>query len=156
MGFGGISLSILILSVSLIDSWLARANPNWYQSIEPPIWTPNQTLTIFILATVGFLALVATISLLFDVPNKISLWLISGSFALSGLTGAFLTNTHFNAYLVTFSLIEALFFYLAMIALIALTWKVSRFAAILLIPYSLWYAYSFYLNFRVWQLVYLS
>jgi len=156
MGFGGISLSILILSIFLVDSWLSQASPNWYQQIEPPIWTPNQTLTVFILAVVGFLALVATILLLFDVPNKVSLWLVSGSFALSGLMGAFLTNIHFNAYLITFSLMETLFFYLAMIALIALIWKVSRFAAILLIPYSLWYAYSLYLNFRVWQLIYLS
>ena len=156
MSLGSVLLPILIVSISLVDSWLARTNTNWYQPIEPPIWTPNQTLTIFILATVGFLALVATILLLFDVPNKVSLWLISGSFALSGLIGAFFTNIHFNAYLITFSLMENFFFYLAMIALIALIWKISRFAAILLIPYSLWYAYSLYLNFRVWQLVYLS
>jgi len=156
MSFGSFLLPVLILSVSLFDSWLTRANPSWYQPIDPPVWAPNQTLTIFILAVVGGLALVATVSLLFDVPNKAGLWLASGSFALSGLAGAFLTKNYFNAYLITFSLIETLFFYLAMIALTALTWKVSRFAAVLLIPYSFWYAYNLYVNFRVWQLIYLS
>jgi len=146
-------LPVLILSISLVDSWLTQAGAAWYQPIDPPIWAPNHELTVFILALVGFLALISTISLLFDVPNRTGLWLTSGSFALSGLAGAIFTNTHLNAYLVTFSVIENLFFYLAIIALIVLIWKISKFAAVLLIPYSFWYGYSLYLAFRAWQLV---
>jgi len=148
MSLESVFLPILILSISFADSLLTRANTDWYQPINPPIWSPNKELTVFILAVVGFLALISTVSLFFDVPNQSHLWLISG------LTGAFFNNSHFNAYLISFSLIENLFFYLAMIALIVLTWKVSKFAAVLLIPYSFWYGYNFYLSFRVWQLIY--
>jgi benzodiazapine receptor len=129
--------------------WTVRAIPTWYRSLSKPGWTPPD----FVFGPV-WTALYTAMG--------VSAWLVSrggsrGRAPLTAWSVQLLLNVAWTAAffgrrspLAGVGVIAAL--WLAIVSTIALSARVSRVSAALLLPYLAWTSFAAALNFRIWTL----
>jgi len=133
-----------LFTMPSIATWYATLNkpgfnpPNW---IFAPVWT-----TLFILMG---------ISLFLIWNNKIK----SGNrkiffvaFAVNLILNVLWSLIFFSLHLTGLAFIEVILLAISIIILILLSWKISKAAAWLLVPYLLWVCFASFLNYNIWIL----
>jgi translocator protein len=129
----------------------AQSVSTWYQTLNKPSFNPPSWIfapvwtTLY--AMIGFAC-----HLIYQKKNSLgaptALFVFSVQLALNLLWSVlfFCKKTPVG------SLIEIAFLWVAIFFTILLFWKISRLAAILLIPYFLWVSFASLLNFEIWRL----
>lgn len=130
----------------------AQSVRTWYTTLQKPAFSPPNWLfapvwiTLYTMMGIA-LYLVWRKSESTDVPSVVfivfavqlglnALW----SFVFFGLRSPF------------WGVVEITMLWLAIITVIILFWKVSQYAALLLVPYLLWVSFAALLNFSLWRL----
>lgn len=138
-------------AVSALGAIASVEAKSFYAQLQQPAWAPPGWLfgpvwtTLFILMAIaawlvwqrgGFKAQAMPLT----------------SFLLQLLLNALWSWLFFAWHLGSLALLDILFLWLVISVTIALFWRVSRVAAMLLLPYLLWVSFAACLNYTVWQL----
>lgn len=149
-----IIIPLITILVSLLGSQFTSAGigSGWYDSIAKPGWTPPGALigavwtVIFILSTISAL-------IIFNRLNHDRRWLwIIIIFLINAALNIFWSYLFFKIHLMGWAALEAGLLGLSVVAIIILSWPLSRLAAGLLIPYAAWVSFATYLTYTVWRL----
>jgi tryptophan-rich sensory protein len=130
-----------IASASAADFYAQLARPAW----SPPVWLFGPVWTFLYLSM------------------AVSAWLVwrTGSKLVTFALALFVIQLSINALwswlffawrLGAWSFADIVLLWLAIAFTIACFWRISRFAAVLLIPYLLWVTFASALNWTLWQL----
>ncbi len=127
-----------------IGVWYKELRKPWWQ---PPNWAfgPIWTVVLTLAAISGVIAWKAATT-----PGEQSLivWL----FAVNGVLNALWSPLFFKLKRPDWSLIEAVFLWLSVLALIVGLWPIAPTASLLLAPYILWVSIATYLNWTIVRL----
>ena len=75
-----------------------------------------------------------------------------GSFLLQWLFNAFWTPLFFGAHRIGIAFVDIVLLWLTLVLTLALFWRVSRIAGMLLVPYLGWVTFAAALNLSIWHL----
>lgn len=139
------------------SSFTNQGLSSWYNNlhlpaIAPPGWLIGLMWTvIYILTTVSALILWNLTS------DKWAqwqgrYWLIWFLFALNAFLNAYWSYLFFAKHLIGWAVVEMLLLEATNIALIFLSWKFSKTASLLLLPYFFWVGFATYLAFLIYKL----
>lgn len=145
-------IPLITVAVSVIGSWITDLGMDWYQILNIPSYTPSGSLigavwtVIFILSTIS-----ALLVWNFSKRNK-RFWWIVGIFIANAFLNVFWSALFFGLNLIGVSIIEMIILEFTVLALIFLTWPISKPASILLFPYAGWVAFAAYLAYNIWKI----
>ena len=137
-----------VLAVAITGNLLTLPGMGWYHStlvlptkLTPPDWAFSVAwTTIFIAAAISG-------TLVWNKSKKPGL--VLGVFALNGVLNVLWSALFFAQHALPAALIEMLFLEASLIGLHLLTWKISKWASALLLPYTLWVAYATLLTYNI-------
>ena len=144
-------IPLVTLAVGIASSTIAREGMTWYTMLFKPSWTPAPWgfgaawTTIYILATASALLVYEKGRQHQKKYYKAALWL----FAVNALLTFLWTLFFFYFHEVCCACVDAWLLCISAIALVAFSWRSSRLAAYLLIPYLLWIVFATYLNLMI-------
>ncbi len=144
-----LTLALFIALVALVALAAGQFMPGaWYASLAKPSWTPPNWLfgpvwsvLYLMIAVAGWLVWHETAA-----PVARALWVVQ--LVLNGLWSPVM----FGAHWIGAALVLIVVMWLSIAAFIAASWKPSRIAALLFVPYLAWVSYATALNFALWQM----
>ncbi|MGI9515880.1 MAG: TspO/MBR family protein [Pirellulaceae bacterium] len=139
-------------AAAAIGGWVTTSSlADWYAGINKPAWNPPEWLfgpvwtTLFAMMSVA--AWLVWRASGFRGAQLAFVW-----FGLQLLLNVFWSFLFFGQRNPGWAAIEIVVLWLAIAITIALFWKHSRLAALLMVPYLLWVSFAAFLNFTIWQL----
>lgn len=149
----GAFISILIAqSAGIIGSvFTASSIPNWYQTIDKPIFNPPSWL---------FAPVWTVLYALMGIASYI-VWLqrdIAGAktalvfYGIQLFLNALWSILFFGFKNPALAFVEIIVLLITIIITTVLFWKINPWAGGLMIPYILWVSFATFLNFSIWQL----
>ncbi len=125
------------------------AIPNWYAALQKPWFTPPNWLFAPVWLSLYFL-MGASLYLLWGNRRRVRAAL--GAFALQLVLNVLWSVVFFGAHQLFYGFVVIAALWAAILATIALSYRVSRWASIALLPYILWVTIAAALNYYVWVL----
>lgn len=145
--------TIGVVSVALAGGASTDLGP-WYSGLKTPAWKPPDAAFPVIWTGIFVLTAVAGV-LAWCRPNGPSrrLWLhrqsVMVAFLLNGLLNILWSVTFFQVRRPDLALVENAGLWLSILAMTVVVWRQSKLAGTLLLPYLLWGAIAFRLNYEV-------
>jgi len=138
---------LIVFLVAFIGSLFTSQNVNteWYQNIKPSITPPNYVFPIvwtFLFILIAFSLYFAWINAKKEQKQRIAIF-----FALNFVFNILWSAIYFGMQNPAFAFVEIIFLWLSIIMLIFITYKTSKTAAYLLVPYFLWVSFAIILNY---------
>jgi len=130
----------------------AQSVATWYTTLQKPSFSPPNWLfapvwiTLYTMMGIA-LYLVWRKSESTDIPSVVFIL-----FAVQLVLNALWSFIFFGLRSPFWGFVEITMLWLAILAVILLFWKFSRYAALLLVPYLLWVSFAAILNFSLWRL----
>ena len=127
-----------------IATWYATLNkpginpPNW---IFGPVWT-----TLFVLMGISLFLVWKNDK---KDENRRMFFIV---FAVNLILNVMWSIIFFSLHLTGLAFFEVIMLALSIVLLIVLSWKISKGAAYLLVPYLLWVSFASFLNYNIWYL----
>lgn len=148
----GASILICELAGIIGSIFTASSIPTWYAGLQrsalnPPSWVFGPVWTI-LFALMGIAAFFVFQKGIRHKPVKVAL----GIFAAQLILNTFWSILFFGFRSPGAALVEIIFLWMAIVATIIAFYKISKFAAYLLVPYIFWVSFAIYLNYTVWIL----
>lgn len=140
--------AVLATMVALVGMTITDIGP-WYHSLRQPPWAPPDAVYGLAWTVIYAFTAVAGVTAWIATPNwREREWLI-GLFCLNGFLNILWSLLFFRFHRPDWALIEVVFLWLSVGALILAFWRRSMLAAVLLVPYLLWVTFAGYLNMAV-------
>jgi tryptophan-rich sensory protein len=147
-----IFIPLAVFAVAILGNWFTRGGMDWYQAINLPSFTPPGYVIGAVWTIIFILTAISAIIFWGKAPRDGRFWWVSGFFILNGLLNIFWSYLFFNRHWLGAAVWEAGILDLSVVILIILIWPVSRTAAVLLLPYTLWTTFATYLTYVIWSL----
>jgi tryptophan-rich sensory protein len=152
--YGKLAAAVLVcLSAGFIGSFFTVGSiESWYLTLQkpsfnPPGWVFGPVWTILYLL-MGVSAYLVWMNGLDKKEVRVALWFFSLQLVLNTLWSVifFGAKEPFSAF------VEIVFLWMAIAATISLFNRISRNAALLMVPYLAWVSFAAFLNYSIWQL----
>jgi tryptophan-rich sensory protein len=137
--------------VAFLGATITDIGP-WYRSLGKPAWTPPDAAFGIAWTLIFALTAIAGILAWRKAPNRRSAETLIGLFALNGFLNVFWSLLFFRLQRPDWALVEVGLLWLSIAALIAVTARYAKDAALLLAPYLVWVSFAAFLNFAVVRL----
>lgn len=144
---------VICQAAGIIGSiFTAQSVATWYTTLHKPSFSPPNWLfapvwiTLYTMMGIA-LYLVWRKSESTDIPSVVFIL-----FAVQLVLNALWSFIFFGLRSPFWGFVEITMLWLAILAVILLFWKFSRYAALLLVPYLLWVSFAAILNFSLWRL----
>ena len=128
------------------------AIPAWYMALQKPALNPPNSVFgpvwITLYALMGISAFLVWRQ---DSSTRLRRWALS-LFLLQLGVNTIWSIVFFGGHALGASLIIILFLWCLIVGTILLFWRISRTAAVLLVPYLLWVSFATYLTYGIWRL----
>jgi tryptophan-rich sensory protein len=147
-----IFIPLAVFAVAILGNWLTRGGMDWYQTIKLPSFTPPGYVIGAVWTIIFILTAISAIIFWGKASRDGKFWWVVGFLILNGLLNVFWSFLFFNRHWLGAAIFEAGILDLSVIILIILIWPVSRTAAVLLLPYTLWTTFATYLTYVIWSL----
>lgn len=146
-----IMAGVIATIVALVGVTITDIGP-WYHGLAQPRWAPSEAAYGVAWTAIYALTAIAGVAAWLATPVwREKEWLI-GLFALNGFLNVLWSILFFQLHRPDLALIEVIFLWLSVAALIVLIWRRSMVAALLLVPYLMWVTFAGYLNMHIVQL----
>lgn len=141
-------LFLFVAAVAVMGLIAGQFMPGaWYAGLAKPSWTPPGwlfgpvwSILYVMIAVAGWLA--------WEARATAARWIWPLQLVLNGLW----SPTMFGLHQIGGALVVVTLLWLAIAAFIAASWRPSRAAALLFVPYLAWVSFAAALNFAVWRL----
>lgn len=144
-----ISLLVFVAIVAAVALSAGTFEPGaWYDGLAKPEWTPPKWVFPVVWPILYVMIAVAgwNVWRFHGLGLPLAVW-----FVQLGLNAAW-SYYMFGINRIDLAMFDIAAMWLAILAFIVLTWRVSRSAALLFVPYLAWVSYAAALNFAIWQL----
>lgn len=139
------------IMVAFVGMTITDIGP-WYDRLVQPRWAPPEAAYGVAWTAIYALTAIAGVTAWLATPTwREKEWLI-GLFALNGFLNVLWSLLFFRFHRPDLALIEVIFLWLSVAALILLIWRRSMVGALLLVPYLMWVTFAGYLNMHIVQL----
>jgi tryptophan-rich sensory protein len=125
---------------------------SWYLALKQPDWKPPDWAFGLIWTTIFLLASFSWHFAWQGSSTKRQKIILSCLFIANGLLNVFWSLLYFQWHRPDWSLIEAIFLWLSVFAIITFTWKLSKLAALFISPYIIWVSLAILLNLETIRL----
>lgn len=139
------------IAVAAIGGTLTDLGP-WYQGLKQPDWRPPDAAFGIIWTVVFSLTAVAGVLAWRGARSAGERQSILGLFAINGFLNILWSLIFFQMKRPDHALFEVALLWLSIAALIVITWRASRLASLLLLPYLIWVSIAAVLNYEVVQM----
>lgn len=143
----------LCFFVELIGGWWVSGSAlEWYSHLKKPSWTPPNFL-FGPVWTILYILMAISVWFVWKTPvinqSKAPAYIF---FALQLIFNVFWSILFFGEKSIFFALLNLIFIEVLVVGMIWYFYKISKIAALLLIPYFLWLGYALIINISVWYL----
>ena len=142
---------IIATIVAVMGATITDIGP-WYHSLVQPRWAPADAVYGVAWTAIYAFTALAGVTAWLAMPNSNEREWLLGLFALNGFLNIMWSLLFFKFHRPDWSVIEALFLWVSVAALIVTIWRRSMTGAVLLVPYLLWVTFAAYLNMIVVRL----
>ncbi len=155
-GGGGRLLPVIVAAgaailVASVGATMTDIGP-WYQGLAKPSWQPPDWLFGPAWTLIFSLAALSAVTAWRDAPDRAAREWMVGLFAVNGVLNILWSALFFRVRRPDWALVEVVFLWLSVLALILLLRRYSRPASLLLLPYLAWVAFAAVLNLAVVRL----
>ncbi|WP_309546999.1 TspO/MBR family protein [Sphingomonas sp. SUN019] len=134
--------------VAAVGATITDTGP-WYHSLVQPRWAPPDALYAVAWTAIFSLTALASITAWRAMPTaREGDWLV-GLFALNGFLNIMWSLLFFRLHRPDWAMIEAVFLWCSVLALIVYSFRRSMFAVALLVPYLCWVTFAGYLTMAI-------
>jgi benzodiazapine receptor len=155
----GISIAIPLMAGVIGSIFTSESVSTWYQTIEKPSFSPPNWLfgpvwtTLYVLMGLSlFLVWRATSTTTFTKDRrgrKISAFIAFGSQLILNVLWSFI---FFGLRSPQLAFAEIVILLISIVVTIAIFYRISKLAAVLMIPYAVWVTFASLLNLQIWLL----
>lgn len=145
-------VAVLILIAMLAFGGLTTDVGQWYRDLKKPSWNPPNwafgpawTLILSLAAWSGVEAWT-------HARGPDDQWLIALLFGANVIAHLLWSPLFFNLKRPDWALIEVVFLWLSLVALVVGLWPISTLASLLIVPYLLWVSFAAFLNWTIVRL----
>lgn len=124
----------------------------WYEGLRKPAWTPPRVAFPIVWTTIFALAAWAGVAAWRAAPNARAADTVIGLFAFNGFLNILWSLLFFRIKRPDWAVVELVLLELSVLVLIVYCGRLSRLAALLLVPYAIWVAVAGALNWQIVQL----
>jgi len=147
-------IPLAVVAVSVIGSSFTGTgiDAGWYVSIAKPDWTPPGAVIGAVWTTI--FVLTATSALIVwnkNAPDRRTRYAMA-TYAINGILNIAWSYIFFVRHWLAFATIESGLLGVSVIVIMALVWKRSRVAVLLLAPYVGWVAFATFLTYLIWRM----
>jgi benzodiazapine receptor len=145
-----IAIPSISIGVMLVSRLLMMGNWQWYTTLKLPSITPS---ALFIGGVWQCIYLCSTgcLLLLYNFcEHNWRFWVIMSLFGISTLFNLYWIYLFFHQHYIGWSVFNAVALSASVWALMFIIWPLSRFCAVLLVPYAAWTSYMTLLNMWTW------
>lgn len=142
-------IPLVTIVTAFLGSTITRNGMDWYYyvlgrpTVIPPTWVfPLVWNIIFICTTISAL-------IIWNHRKNSYFWWIIGLFIANAILNIFWSFLFFNLHLLKASFFEMFFLEATIVALMIMTWKTSKIASYLLLPYLIWVAIATYFTYQI-------
>jgi tryptophan-rich sensory protein len=139
------------LVVAGVGGWLTETGP-WYRSLTFPSWKPPDWSFGPIWTTILTLATISMVLAWTAAPTPAARSLVVGLFVANGALNVGWNLLFFTMRRPDLALVEVVFLWLSVLALLVGLAPFSALAALLLVPYLVWVGIAAFLNLRIVRL----
>jgi tryptophan-rich sensory protein len=143
--------ALAAFAIAALGSTLTDTGP-WYQALTKPAWTPPDAAFGAIWTLIFALWAASAVLAWRAAPDNRTADALVGVFALNGAFNIGWSLLFFRMHRPDLALVEVFLLWASIAALIALTARVSRTAALLLLPYFIWVGIAALLNWEIVRL----
>jgi translocator protein len=155
----GISIAIPLMAGVIGSIFTSESVSTWYQTIEKPSFSPPNWLfgpvwtTLYVMMGISlFLIWRTTSTTTFSKDRrsrKIAALIAFGSQLILNVLWSFV---FFGLRSPQLAFAEIIILLISIVVTLVLFYKISRIAAVLMIPYAVWVAFASFLNLQIWLL----
>ena len=140
------------MAVAAVASFGAWFTPgSWYEALAKPSWNPPNWL-FGPVWSVLYVMIAISGWLIWSQRARVAIGFALSLFAFQLVLNALWSALFFGLHRIDWAAIEICVLWAMIGFLIRISWKISRPAAYLLLPYWLWVSFAAFLNLTVWQL----
>lgn len=143
--------AVTTLLVAALGATITVLGP-WYHALAQPAWAPPDILFGPAWTLIFGLCAVAAATAWVDAPDRETRETVIGLFALNGFLNLLWSFLFFRLQRPDLAAFEVWFLWASIGLLIAVCWRFSKGAALLLVPYLLWVTFAGALNMAVVRL----
>jgi translocator protein len=147
-----ILIPLIVLATAFIGGQLTTATSDWYRTLPKPTWTPPGSVIGTVWTIIFILSAIAALIVWNTAARGGNFTWIVGLLIANAFLNVLWSFLFFQAHLIGLATVESALLCLSVVALIILTWPLSRIAASLFIPYAAWTAFATYLVGNVWSM----
>jgi tryptophan-rich sensory protein len=137
---------IWVSAVSVLGQMLTDLGP-WYQNLKQPEWKPPDWAFGVIWTSIFVLIVISGVTAWRRATHPSQHALIITLFGINSILHVLWSTLFFAAKRPDWALIELVFLWASIVAIIAAFWKISRFASLILLPYLAWVTTAGFLNY---------
>ena len=141
----------IMFTLAAIGGSITQLGP-WYQSLKMPSWQPPGAAFGIVWSTIYVLTTISAVLAWRDVSKPGEGRKLIGLFLLNCVLNLMWSFLFFKLQRPDFAMIQVIFFWLSILALILFIWPINKIASILLWPYLIWVTIASALNLSIMQL----
>jgi translocator protein len=144
---------LVCLSAGFIGSFFTMSSiPIWYATIQKPTFNPPNWVFGPVWTTLYVLMGISAYLVWMKGWDKKEVRNALAIFAVQLVLNTLWSIIFFGANKLFYAFVEIVFLWMAIVATLFLFNRISRNAALLLVPYLLWVSFAAFLNYSIWQL----
>jgi len=149
-----ILIPLAVVAVSVIGSMFTSAGigSGWYEMIARPDWTPPGSVIGAVWTTIFVLTAVSALLVWNAKGRDRRIRSAMVAYAVNGILNVAWSYIFFVRHWLGFAAFEAGLLGVSVVVIMALIWKRSRSAALLLAPYACWASFATFLTFMIWRM----
>ena len=138
---------VIVFLVAALGSIFTSSTVNsvWYESTKPPITPPNYVFPIA--WTILFILIALSMFFSWSESKKSDKKKVAAVFAVNLVLNVLWSILYFGLQNPLLAFIELIIFWLSILAMIIVLFRISKKSAYMLIPYLLWVSFAAFLNF---------
>jgi translocator protein len=141
--------AVAAIVVAALGATVSDIGP-WYLQLQKPDWNPPNAAFGIIWTIIFSLCAVSGVTAWLKVQDRRSGDALLSTFALNGFLNVLWSLLCFRLHRLDWSMIEVVFLWFSIVAMIVVAGRLSRLAGWLLVPYLVWVSIASYLN---WELL---
>jgi translocator protein len=146
-----LAAGIWVFVVAIVGGLLTEIGP-WYYALKQPSWKPPDWAFGVIWTIIFVLSAIAWVKAYDLSSNTQEIIILATLFIVNGVLNALWSLLYFKLHRPDWSLIEAFFLWFSVLLIILVMLRISKVAALLMLPYLIWVSCAIALNYATIRL----
>ena len=145
-------IPLFVIITASASSYFADMGRAWYETINLPSWTPSNSIMVIIWTLIFILTSLSILIIWNKYSAEKNFGIIISLFILNAILIVGWNILFFSHQLMGLAFFQAVLLVANLFFLVLFIWRLSPFAAYLLLPYTVWILFSTALTLNVWLL----